>query len=41
MLELLEPWAGQRGRVCRLVLVAGSAPPRYGPRLSIPDIRRL
>jgi 3-methyladenine DNA glycosylase/8-oxoguanine DNA glycosylase len=41
MLELLEPWAGQRGRVCRLVLVAGSAPPRYGPRLSIPDIRGL
>jgi len=41
MLELLRPWAGQRGRVCRLIMVAGTAPPRYGPRLSVPDIRDL
>jgi len=39
MLELLEPWAGQRGRVCRLVMSAGAAPPRYGPRLAYADIR--
>ncbi len=41
MLELLEPWAaaGQRGRVCRLVMAAGVAPPRYGPRLPFVDIR--
>jgi len=39
MLELLEPWRGQRGRVCRLILSAGAAPPRYGPRLPIADIR--
>ncbi|HZQ57459.1 MAG TPA: hypothetical protein VFA84_05475 [Acidimicrobiales bacterium] len=43
MLELLEPWreGGQRGRVCRLVMSAGAAPPRYGPRLPIADIRGL
>jgi 3-methyladenine DNA glycosylase/8-oxoguanine DNA glycosylase len=41
MLELLRPWAGQRGRVCRLIMVAGTAPPRYGPRLRVPDIRDL
>ena len=41
MLELLEPWRGQRGRVCRLVMAAGVAPPRYGPRLPMADIRAL
>jgi hypothetical protein len=43
MLELLEPWRarGQRGRVCRLVMSAGAAPPRYGPRLTIADIREI
>ena len=41
MLELLAPWAGQRGRVCRLIMSAGAAPPRYGPRLVVPDIRAL
>ena len=39
MLELLEPWAGQRGRLCRLVMSAGAAPPRFGPRLPYVDIR--
>jgi 3-methyladenine DNA glycosylase/8-oxoguanine DNA glycosylase len=34
MLELLEPWAGQRGRVVRLLEASGIAAPRYGPRLS-------
>jgi 3-methyladenine DNA glycosylase/8-oxoguanine DNA glycosylase len=34
MLELLAPYAGQRGRAQRLVLRAGRAP-RYGPGLAI------
>lgn len=34
MLELLEPYAGQRGRVQRLLEVARIMPPRYGPRLA-------
>jgi 3-methyladenine DNA glycosylase/8-oxoguanine DNA glycosylase len=32
MLELLEPYRGQRGRVQRLLEVAGITAPRYGPR---------
>lgn len=35
MLELLEPWRGQRGRVCRLLLSGGPRPPRFGPRLPL------
>lgn len=38
MLELLAPYAGQRGRVVRLLQVGGGAPPRRGPRL---PLRRL
>jgi 3-methyladenine DNA glycosylase/8-oxoguanine DNA glycosylase len=34
MLELLEPYAGQRGRIQRLLEVSGISPPRYGPRMS-------
>ena len=34
MLELLEPYSGQRGRVIRLLELAGFEAPRYGPRLS-------
>lgn len=34
MLELLEPYRGQRGRVQRLLEVSGISPPRYGPRLT-------
>jgi 3-methyladenine DNA glycosylase/8-oxoguanine DNA glycosylase len=34
MLELLEPYRGQRGRVVRLLELAGIRAPRYGPRLS-------
>jgi hypothetical protein len=41
MLELLSPWRGQRGRLCRLVLSAGVSPPRYGPRLPMHRIRDL
>jgi 3-methyladenine DNA glycosylase/8-oxoguanine DNA glycosylase len=33
MLELLAPFAGHRGRVCRLIETAGITAPRYGPRL--------
>lgn len=32
MLELLEPFAGHRGRVCLLLESAGITAPRYGPR---------
>jgi 3-methyladenine DNA glycosylase/8-oxoguanine DNA glycosylase len=38
MLELLEPWRGQRGRVCRLLSAGAARPPRFGPRL---PLRRL
>lgn len=34
MLELLEPYRGQRGRVTRLLELGGVRAPRYGPRLS-------
>ncbi|MGH2477622.1 MAG: DNA-3-methyladenine glycosylase 2 family protein, partial [Candidatus Limnocylindrales bacterium] len=34
MLELLEPWRGQRARVVRLLEIAGIRVPRYGPRLA-------
>jgi 3-methyladenine DNA glycosylase/8-oxoguanine DNA glycosylase len=33
MLELLEPYKGQRGRVIRLLEASGIEAPRYGPRL--------
>jgi hypothetical protein len=32
MLELLEPYAGQRGRVQRLLEASGIRMPRFGPR---------
>ncbi|HET7521432.1 MAG TPA: DNA-3-methyladenine glycosylase 2 family protein, partial [Candidatus Limnocylindria bacterium] len=34
MLELLQPYAGQRGRVQRLLEVSGIYPERRGPRMS-------
>ena len=34
MLELLEPYRGQRGRVLRLLELTGIGPPRRAPRLS-------
>jgi 3-methyladenine DNA glycosylase/8-oxoguanine DNA glycosylase len=34
MLELLEPFRGQRAVVIRLLELSGIRPPRYGPRLS-------
>jgi 3-methyladenine DNA glycosylase/8-oxoguanine DNA glycosylase len=41
MLELLEPWAGQRQRVMRLIELTGIAAPRYGPRFAYTDIRTI
>jgi 3-methyladenine DNA glycosylase/8-oxoguanine DNA glycosylase len=34
MLELLEPYRGQRARVVRLLELSGIRAPRYGPRLA-------
>jgi 3-methyladenine DNA glycosylase/8-oxoguanine DNA glycosylase len=39
MLELLAPFAGQRGRVLRLIAAAGIEAPRFGPRLPRRDFR--
>lgn len=41
MLELLEPYAGQRGRVQRLLEASGIAAPRYGPRVAARSIGRI
>jgi 3-methyladenine DNA glycosylase/8-oxoguanine DNA glycosylase len=40
MLELLEPYRGHRGRVIRLLTVAGITAPRFGPRMALKDISR-
>lgn len=39
MLELLEPFRPHRGRVLAAILREGESAPRFGPRLSIRDIR--
>ncbi|HEU0244359.1 MAG TPA: hypothetical protein VFQ75_10665 [Candidatus Limnocylindrales bacterium] len=41
MLELLEPYRGQRARVTRLLELTGARAPRYGPRLSSRRINAL
>ena len=41
MLELLEPYAGQRGRVARMLEIAGPRPPRRGPRRRLRHIERI
>jgi 3-methyladenine DNA glycosylase/8-oxoguanine DNA glycosylase len=41
MLELLEPYRGQRARVVRLLEAAGLRPPRYGPRAAPRSIATL
>ncbi|MFT4199157.1 DNA-3-methyladenine glycosylase family protein [Gordonia sp. (in: high G+C Gram-positive bacteria)] len=41
MLELLEPFAGQRGRVVRLCELHGTRPARRGPRMSVRDYRAM
>jgi 3-methyladenine DNA glycosylase/8-oxoguanine DNA glycosylase len=39
MLELLEPWAGHRQRVVRLIFASGFRFQRRGPRMSVQDHR--
>ena len=41
MLDLLEPYAGQRYRATRLIELGGERPPRRGPRMSIRDYRSI
>ncbi len=40
MLELLEPWRGERARVIRLLELSGIDAPKYGPRLTPRRIER-
>ena len=40
MLELLAPYAGQRGRVLRLLTLAGARAPAFGPRRRILPMHR-
>jgi 3-methyladenine DNA glycosylase/8-oxoguanine DNA glycosylase len=40
MLELLEPYRGQRGRVQLLLEASGFQPPKYGPRMAPRQIAR-
>ncbi|MEU2874079.1 DNA-3-methyladenine glycosylase 2 family protein [Streptomyces olivoreticuli] len=39
MLDLLTPYAGQRHRACRLILLTDITPPRRAPRFAVGDIR--
>jgi 3-methyladenine DNA glycosylase/8-oxoguanine DNA glycosylase len=41
MLALLEPYAGQRYRVTRLLELGGSSAPRRGPRMPVRDYRGI
>ena len=41
MLRLLEPYAGQRHRAARLILLSGRVPARRAPRFPVGDIRGL
>ncbi|MFI2759867.1 DNA-3-methyladenine glycosylase family protein [Streptomyces echinatus] len=41
MLRLLEPYAGQRHRAARLILLSGRVRPRRGPRMPVGDIGGL
>ncbi len=41
MLELLEPYEGQRARVVRLIEAAGIAAPKFGPRQRIQPIATI
>ena len=41
MLELLEPYRGQRGRVIRLLEASGIAAPRFGPRMATRSIAAM
>jgi 3-methyladenine DNA glycosylase/8-oxoguanine DNA glycosylase len=41
MLELLEPYRGQRGRVSLMIEIGGPPAPRYGPRMPVRSIEAL
>ena len=41
MARVLEPWRGQRYRVCTLLALSGIRRPRHGPRLSPTDNRGI
>jgi 3-methyladenine DNA glycosylase/8-oxoguanine DNA glycosylase len=41
MLELLEPFAGHRGRVCDLLAAGGIGAPRFGPRMPLRSFARF
>ena len=41
MLELLEPYRGQRARVTRLLEAGGKSPPRFGPRIALRKIEGM
>ncbi|MFT4125668.1 MAG: 3-methyladenine DNA glycosylase [Gordonia sp. (in: high G+C Gram-positive bacteria)] len=41
LLELLEPYAGHRYRVIRMIALAGQRAPRRGPRMSVRDYREI
>lgn len=41
MLELLEPYRGQRARVIRLLETSGLRAPRYGPRMEVRSIATI
>ncbi|MFD7092691.1 DNA-3-methyladenine glycosylase family protein [Streptomyces sp. NPDC059896] len=41
MLELLAPYAGQRHRATRLILLSGRTPARRAPRMEVRNIARL
>lgn len=41
MLELLEPFAGHRGLVVRLLQAGGVHAPRFGPRMPLRELRRI
>lgn len=41
MLELLQPFAGHRGRVCGLLAAAGISAPKYGPRMPLRSFARF
>jgi 3-methyladenine DNA glycosylase/8-oxoguanine DNA glycosylase len=41
MVELLEPWRGDRARVVRLIERFGPGAPRYGPKVATPEIASL
>jgi len=41
MARVLEPWRGQRYRVCVLLAMSGIRRPRHGPRLSPADYRAI